>query len=122
MSQHHKVIGFHLLHKTKTLASSDLDKQNSGLVAQGFLQTHGLDYIKKFSQFFKFTTIHLIPSILIYFGWNVRQLDINNVFSMATWRNLFTLSNHLVLLIQYVLIMSCLDYVCNINKSLYGLK
>jgi hypothetical protein len=49
-------------------------------VAKGFKQRYGIDYDDTFSPVIKIATICTILSIVISKGWNLRQLDVQNVF------------------------------------------
>lgn len=50
------------------------------LSAQGFSQYKGLDYSKTFSPFIKATTIRLILTFALFFGWLLRKLNVKNAF------------------------------------------
>lgn len=51
------------------------------LVARGFQQTPGIDYFETFNPAVKDAKISLILSLVVQFDWDVKQIDINNVFS-----------------------------------------
>lgn len=70
--KHQKVISFHCFTKQKTLASGAIDKRKNRLITQGFLQTFELDNIEIFSPVVKTTTIRLVLSIAVHYGWDIR--------------------------------------------------
>ena len=57
-----------------------VSKYKSKLIAKGFHQQAGFDYSKTFSPAVKPTTIHVVLTLAISKGWNIRQLDVNNAF------------------------------------------
>ena len=50
-------------------------------VVKGYTQTKDIDYLDTFSPLAKMITIRLLLSLASIYNWELRQLDINNVFS-----------------------------------------
>lgn len=50
------------------------------LVAKGFNQRLGLDYIETFSPVVKPVTIRTVLTLTVMNGWSLRQLDVSNAF------------------------------------------
>jgi hypothetical protein len=86
-------------------------------VAKSFKQWYGIDYDDTFSPVIKIATICTILSIVVSKGWNLRQLDVQNVF----------LHGYLEEEVYMQQLPGYEDpvrpnYVCKLDKALYGLK
>jgi len=87
------------------------------LVAKGFLQNSGIDYVETFSLVVKAPTIRVLFSLAVTFGWDVQQVDVNNAFLngdleeevFMSQRDGFVSSAHP-------------SHVCKLKKFLYRLK
>lgn len=75
-----KLISNKWVFKVKTKADGTLDKLKARLVAPGFEQLAGVDFVETFSPVVKFTTIRLIFTLAASRGWSVQQIDVNNAF------------------------------------------
>jgi hypothetical protein len=72
------------LYKIKRHAYGTIDQYKAHLVANGFQQRYGIDYVDTFSSIVKATTIRIILSIAASKGWCLRQLDDQNAFLHGT--------------------------------------
>jgi hypothetical protein len=79
-SHGHNIIDCRWVFKIKKKADGTLDKFKARLVAKGYKQRHGIDCEDTFSPVVKAVTIQLVLSLVVSFGWNLRQLDVQNVF------------------------------------------
>ena len=87
------------------------------LVLRGFSQRPGVDFDESFSLVVKPATVRTVLSLALSQHWPVHQLDVKNDFLHGTLTEIvycaqpsgFEDSAHL-------------DFVCRLNKSLYGLK
>lgn len=112
-----KLITCKWVFRVKTNADGTLDNLKARLVARGFEQMAGVDYMETFSPVVKFTTIRLVFTLAATRGWNIQQIDINNAF----------LNGDLEETIYMEQPPGFEDplyphYVCKLDKSLYGLK
>jgi histone deacetylase 1/2 len=103
--------------KVKHKADGSVDKYKAGLVAQGFTQRYGIDYLDTFSPVVKPATVRLVLALAVSRHWSVRQLDISNAFLHGTLEETAymrqppgfedSVNPH---------------YVCKLHKSIYGLS
>jgi histone deacetylase 1/2 len=74
------MIGSRWVYKIKRHVDSRITRYKAQLVARGFTQQEGIDYLKMFSLVIKPTTVHLVLTIVVSYGWNIHQLDVHNAF------------------------------------------
>jgi hypothetical protein len=68
------------VYKIKRHVDGRIARYKAQLVARGFTQQEGIDYLKMFSLVIKPTTIHHVLTIVVSYGWNIYQLDDHNAF------------------------------------------
>lgn len=116
-SQAQNIVGCKWVYCTKYKSDCSIDRLKDRLVAKGFHQRPGIDYIETFSPVIKPATLRLVLSLAISHTWSLRQLDINNAF----------LQGHLkedVYMAQPpgFINPSLPDHVCKLKKAIYGLR
>ncbi|GKE50333.1 retrovirus-related pol polyprotein from transposon TNT 1-94, partial [Tanacetum coccineum] len=94
-----------------------IERHKARLVAQGFSQIPSLDYSHTFSPVVKATTVRVVLSLAVIYGWKLHQLDVNNAF----------LHGHLTERVYMEQPPGFTDsrfpnHVCRLNKAIYGLK
>ena len=111
-----RTISCRWIYKVKYRANGSLDRYKAHLVAKGYTQQVGIDFLDTFSSVAKLTIVRVLLSIAAHRNWNMLQLDINNAFLNGD-------------LIEEIYMDMPLGYpvkndnmVCKLTKSLYGLR
>jgi hypothetical protein len=105
------------VYKLKQKVDGTIDRFKSRLVAKGFQQSDGIDYTETFNPVIKPTTVRLILALAFAFNWPLKQLDVSNAFLHGILTETVFMEQP-----QGFVNSSFPDYVCKLNKSLYGLK
>lgn len=71
-------------YKVKYLPDGRVERCKARLVAKGFYQIEGVDYTDSFASVAKLVSIRILLSIAVARGWEIQQLDIDNVFLLVT--------------------------------------
>lgn len=64
----------------KYLFNGKIDRRKTRLVARGFTQTYGEDYIDTFAPVAKLHTIRIVLSVATNLGWDLWKMDVKNAF------------------------------------------
>ncbi|KAK9109334.1 hypothetical protein Sjap_017394 [Stephania japonica] len=100
----------------KRNSDGTVNRYKAHLVSKGFKQVRGVDFSETYSSVVKASTLRIIFSIAVTFGWNIRQIDINNVFLNGKLdEEVYT--NQPEGFIEY----GTAGMVCRLHKALYGL-
>lgn len=103
--------------KVKTKSDGSFDHCKACLVAKGFNQISGIDFHETFSLIFKAPTIRIILAIAVSKGWIVSQLDVNNEFLNGRLKEVVFMKQP-----DGYIDPHHLEYVCQLDRALYGLK
>jgi hypothetical protein len=110
-----KLVRCRWVYRTKSAADGQISRYKARLVAKGFQQVHDIDYDETFAPVAKMNSICLALSIATTKGWEVHQMDMKNAFIHKD------LSKE-IYMEQPQGFMQNSSLVCQLKKSLYGLK
>lgn len=105
------------LFTTKYLANGEVDRPKGRLVARGFNERDGVDYAETFSPVIKSKTIRTVLDIAVKNNWSIKQLDVNNAFLQGDLADKVYMSQPAGFIDP-----DKPDYVCRLNKPIYGLN
>eukprot|EP00253_Pinus_taeda_P018195 PITA_18195 len=111
-----KLVRCKWVYRTKYGLDGKVDKHKAHLVAKGFSQVEGIEYIETFYPVSKMNSIHLDLSLAASFKWEVHKMDVKSAFSQGDLHEEIYMEQPT----GFVQINSIL--VCRLKKSLYGLK
>lgn len=99
------------------MLDGSIERKKARLVARGFSQVEGIDFEENCSSVIKFLIIRIIVTLAIHQEWDQQQLDVNNAFLNIECKESVYMSQLLGFARPYFP-----HKVCQLNKSLYGLR
>jgi Reverse transcriptase (RNA-dependent DNA polymerase) len=112
-----KVISCKWIYKVKRRSDGSVEHYNTRLVAKGYNEEAGTDYVETYGPVIRATTIRVILSLVVSSNWPIRQLDVFNTFLNGNLTKMIYMHQP-----QGFADPSHPDYVCLLHKSLYDLK
>ncbi|CAL8130892.1 unnamed protein product [Prunus armeniaca] len=112
-----KAVGCRWVFTLKHKADGSIDRHKARLVANGYTQTYGVDYLETFAQVAKLNTVRVLLSLVANRDWPLLQFDVKNVFLHGDLKEEIYMDLSLG-----IPITSKEGVVCKLRKSLYGLK
>ena len=111
------IVGCRWVYKIKRGADGSIDRFKARLVAQGYSQTEGVDYEEVFSPVARATTIRMLLSFANTHDLEVHQMDVKTAFLNGVLDNEIFMEQP-----EGFIDPNKPDFVCKLNKGLYGLK
>ena len=102
----------------KRNADRSLKKYKAQLIARGFTQIYGVDYLNTYSSVAQFSSIHVILAIAACNDWEIESFDFNGAYLNGTLNK--NKEIYMCPLPGYEI--DYRDIVLKLLKSLYGLK
>ncbi|BES98092.1 Hydra magnipapillata [Nesidiocoris tenuis] len=112
-----KIVDCKWVFKTKRDSSGRIARYRARLVARGFTQTYGVDYLETFAPVVKFSSLRLLFALAVELDLNIDCLDVDTAF-------LYGVLDEVVYMRQPegCKIAGKESKVCKLNKAIYGLK
>ena len=112
-----KPVGCRWVFKVKHNADGSLERYKARLVAKGYSQEEGIDYEETYSPVARYTSIRSVLAIASQLDLELHQIDAQTAFLNVELEEEIYMS-----LPEGYKEKGRANYVCKLNKSLYGLK
>ncbi|KAI5312161.1 hypothetical protein L3X38_041334 [Prunus dulcis] len=113
-----KIKGCRWIYTVKLKAERSIERNKAILVAKGYTQRYGIDYQDTFAPTAKIKTIRVLLSLAANLNWPLHQFDVKNTFLHGDFEE----EVYMDLSPGCNLAHDKENQVCNLRKSLYGLK
>ena len=115
--EHHRLVGNKWVFRVKSNIDGSVAKYKARLVAKGFQQIERVNYFETFSPVVKVATVRVVLSLVVMNQWQIRQVDVNNVFLNGDLIEEVYMSQP-----EGFIDSKRLDFVCKLHKALDDLK
>nr|GEW91104.1 copia-type polyprotein [Tanacetum cinerariifolium] len=103
--------------KTKLNERGEIEKHKARLVARGYGQEYGIDYVEVYAPVARMDTIRLLIALAAQRGWNIYQLDVKSAFLHGVLEEEVYVQQP-----QGYVVKNSEHKVYKLHKALYGLK
>jgi hypothetical protein len=105
------------LYKINHAVDGSIEKYKARFVVSGFSHKEGIDYDEIFAPVARYTSIRIIISLAVVFGWKLHQMDVKTAFPNGEVEKEVYIEQP-----EGFMIHDKISHVCKLKKSLYGLK
>ena len=116
LSKEKKLVGCRWVYAQKFHATGKLERCKTRLVAKGYTQREGIDYVETFVPVAKFNTVRILIALASKKDWTVLNFDVKNTFLHGELEEVYMTPP-----LGYQLTPDK-TLVCQLKKTLYGLK
>jgi hypothetical protein len=110
-------IGSKFVFRTKYDAQGNVTRRKARLVAQGFTQQYGVDYLETYAPVARFASIRAILSMVAHHDWELDQMDVKSAYLNGVLQEEVYMKQP-----PQFAKAGKEQLVCRLKKSLYGLK
>lgn len=103
--------------KRKYDEDGQIDRYKARLVARGFSQKYGIDYRETFAPVVRLNTLRAVIALAVHREMQVHQMDVKTAFLNGTLQETVYMEQPPGMKVE-----GREDWVCKLNRSLYGLK
>ena len=111
------VVGSKWVFKVKRKADGTIQRFKGRLVAQGYTQSPGTDYDEVFAPVVRYTSIRSLLAVANICNWEIHQMDVKTAFLQGNLNEEIYMKQP-----DGFIDREKPDYVCKLNKGIYGLK
>ena len=111
------IVGSKWVFKVKRNADGTVQKFKARLVAQGYTQSPGIDYDEVFAPVVRYTSIRSLLAVANICNWEIHQMDAKTAFLQGDLNEEIYMRQP-----NGFVDPDKPDYVCKLNKGIYGLK
>jgi hypothetical protein len=112
-----QTVGCCWVYTIKDLPDGSVERLKVQLVAKGYMQTYGVDYLETFSPVAHLNSVRILLSVAVSCSWPLYQLDIKNTFLHGDLKEEVYIDQP-----PGYVVAGSEHLVCRLQKALYGLK
>lgn len=117
LPQHRTAIGCKWVFKTKRGAHNEVVKLKARLVAKGYSQQPGIDFEETYAPVARYSSIRAVLSLVALYDWELHQMDVKSAYLNGELEEDIYMEQP-----EGFIVRGKEDWVCRLDKSLYGLK